>query len=303
MQPQMVGQGLQAGPARYAGTGMGLPEMYGHPAELDGCLYRERGLHITALRRPEGFGWRMYDEPETRRSAIEKTAKKQTEADWKMKRKKRRAGTAAGKPARRPGTAKTPPDGQERGRKPLVAAGIQADADGRAEGPQRNGHSGEGEEGKKRSRAAAISLAAAAVLLAALLLLRGCGGGQEGLPPARPEYEEPARYAAPGGAEGQEGRIDLPVLPDFTVTEEERCFPIPYPDNVYDVEFSFVDVESGEERYHTKRVRPGTAALVPAYDFCEEGEHAYRVNVEVYNRDTYERVDSAVALEMSITRE
>ena len=39
--------------ALYADTGMEFPEMYEHPQKPDNLLYRECGIHITALR--QGF--------------------------------------------------------------------------------------------------------------------------------------------------------------------------------------------------------------------------------------------------------
>ena len=37
-----------------ADVGMEFPEMYEHLAKLDDYLYRERGIHITTLRHPQG---------------------------------------------------------------------------------------------------------------------------------------------------------------------------------------------------------------------------------------------------------
>ena len=45
----------------WADTTMEFPEMYEHISKLDEHLYRERGLHITALRHPRGFEWMMFD--------------------------------------------------------------------------------------------------------------------------------------------------------------------------------------------------------------------------------------------------
>ena len=50
----------------YADTGMEFPEMEAHIAKLDDLLYRERGLHITILRHPQGFEWLMFDRPVNR---------------------------------------------------------------------------------------------------------------------------------------------------------------------------------------------------------------------------------------------
>ena len=54
----------------YADTGMEFPEMGAHIAKLDDLLFRERGLHITTLRHPQGFEWLMLDEPLKQKRAI-----------------------------------------------------------------------------------------------------------------------------------------------------------------------------------------------------------------------------------------
>ena len=55
-----------------ADTGMEFPEMYDHLAKLDDLLYRERGIHITTLRHPQGFEWLMFDVPQQQKRAIER---------------------------------------------------------------------------------------------------------------------------------------------------------------------------------------------------------------------------------------
>ena len=50
----------------YADTTMEFPEMEAHIAKLDDLLYRERGIHITTLRHPQGFEWLMFDRPVNR---------------------------------------------------------------------------------------------------------------------------------------------------------------------------------------------------------------------------------------------
>ena len=56
----------------YADTTMEFPEMEAHIAKLDDLLYRERGIHITTLRHPQGFEWLMFDVPQQQRRAIER---------------------------------------------------------------------------------------------------------------------------------------------------------------------------------------------------------------------------------------
>ena len=56
----------------YADTGMEFPEMEAHIAKLDDLLFRERGIHITTLRHPQGFEWLMFDVPQQQERAIKR---------------------------------------------------------------------------------------------------------------------------------------------------------------------------------------------------------------------------------------
>ena len=56
----------------YADTGMEFPEMEAHIAKLDDLLFRERGIHITTLRHPNGFEWLMLDAPMRQKRAIDR---------------------------------------------------------------------------------------------------------------------------------------------------------------------------------------------------------------------------------------
>ena len=55
----MIEKGLPIDCVLYADTGMEFPEMEAHIAKLDAFLFRERGIHITTLRHPQGFEWLM----------------------------------------------------------------------------------------------------------------------------------------------------------------------------------------------------------------------------------------------------
>ena len=55
----------------YADTGMEFPEMEAHIAKLDDLLYRERGIHITTLRHPQGFEYLMFEQPKQKQISIE----------------------------------------------------------------------------------------------------------------------------------------------------------------------------------------------------------------------------------------
>ena len=151
-----------------------------------------------------------------------------------------------------------------------------------------------------RLKAVAVIVGIVALILAVVLGFRACGGDLEKLILGMPEYEDSIYDGDGEGAESE--RINLAVVPDMVVTKDRKDFPLPYPEeNVYDVEFSFVN-EENVEVYHTKRIKPGTIMSVPAYDFCEDGEHKYQIEVEVYDRDTFKPIQSAVALEMMITK-
>lgn len=59
----MIERGMPIDAAICADTGMEFPEMYDHLQRVDELLYRERGLHITTLRHPQGFEYLMFDRP------------------------------------------------------------------------------------------------------------------------------------------------------------------------------------------------------------------------------------------------
>ena len=71
----MIERGLPVDAVIWADTGMEFPEMYDHIAKVDEYLYRERGLHITALRSPKSFEYMMFDEPKQKPSALENRAR------------------------------------------------------------------------------------------------------------------------------------------------------------------------------------------------------------------------------------
>lgn len=68
----MIEKGMPIDAVITADTGMEFPEMYAHLEKLDRYLYRERGLHITTLRHPEGFEWLMFEEPKQKATSIER---------------------------------------------------------------------------------------------------------------------------------------------------------------------------------------------------------------------------------------
>ena len=68
----MIERGMPIDAVISADTSMEFPEMYAHLAKLDEHLYRERGLHITTLRHPQGFEYLMFDAPQQQERAIER---------------------------------------------------------------------------------------------------------------------------------------------------------------------------------------------------------------------------------------
>lgn len=68
----MIERGMPIDAVISADTGMEFPEMYEHLAKVDAYLFRERGIHITTLRRPHGFEYLMFDVPQQKKRAIER---------------------------------------------------------------------------------------------------------------------------------------------------------------------------------------------------------------------------------------
>ena len=68
----MIECGMPIDAVLSADTGMEFPEMYEHLAKVDEYLFRERGLHITTLRHPQGFEYLMFDVPQQKKRAIER---------------------------------------------------------------------------------------------------------------------------------------------------------------------------------------------------------------------------------------
>ena len=71
----MLEKGLPLDQVIMADTGMEFPEMYEHLAKVDELLYRERGIHITTLRHPQGFEYLMFDQPKQQPRALERRAR------------------------------------------------------------------------------------------------------------------------------------------------------------------------------------------------------------------------------------
>ena len=139
------------------------------------------------------------------------------------------------------------------------------------------------------------------MMLFVILLLRACSG-KDALS-APPEYEEGAEYEDDGNPKADPERLNIAVLPDYTVTASSPYILIPYPkENANDVEFVFREQDTGDELYRTKRIRPGMVVRIDAYDFAENGKNEIFVEVKLFNHKTWEEIASAVALETEIRR-
>lgn len=67
----MIEYGMPIDLVLNADTGMEFPEMYEHLQKVDDYLFRERGIHITTLRHPQGFEWLMFEEAKQKPSCLE----------------------------------------------------------------------------------------------------------------------------------------------------------------------------------------------------------------------------------------
>lgn len=139
------------------------------------------------------------------------------------------------------------------------------------------------------------------VLAAAVLLLRSCGAEEDAGGP--PEYEDGAEYETDGEGDADPARLNIAVLPDYTVSAHSPYILIPYPkENAVDVEFVFREKDSGREIYATKRVRPGTVVRADIYGSCRKGDSGLLVEVRAFDRKTWEEIPCAVALETTVTK-
>lgn len=67
----MIERGMPIDMVLCADTGMEFPEMYTHLEKVEAHLFRERGLHITTLRHPQGFEYLMLEQPKQKAACIE----------------------------------------------------------------------------------------------------------------------------------------------------------------------------------------------------------------------------------------
>ena len=151
-------------------------------------------------------------------------------------------------------------------------------------------------------------LAVLAVLLAVLTAAAGFlvfrYVKENGLPFHETEYEESADYETGDDGKEEEGRLNIPVLPDYTVSESSPYILIPYPENNdYEIGLVFKDADTNKKLYRTKRIRPGTVVRVDAFGFCRTGSNPILVDVRVYDREEWDEIESIVSLEMTVIKE
>lgn len=141
----------------------------------------------------------------------------------------------------------------------------------------------------------------ALMVLFVILLLKACTGAEPMVAP--PDYEKGAKYEDDGNPKADPDRLNIAVLPDYTVTRNSPYILIPFPkENANDVEFVFREEKSGKILYRTKRIRPGTVVRINAVDFCRWGKNKVFVDVKIFNQKTWEEIASAVVLETKITK-
>ena len=115
-----------------------------------------------------------------------------------------------------------------------------------------------------------------------------------------PDYGD--HYETDGNPDADPARLNIAVLPDYTVSPDSPYILIPYPaDNANDITFTFRDKTDSIPLYTTKRVRPGTVVRVNPYAFCRAGDNEICVDVRVYNGR--HPLNSSITLETTIRKE
>lgn len=138
------------------------------------------------------------------------------------------------------------------------------------------------------------------IVIIALLLLKACNSKDK-----KSEYEDSVSMSYEPNADIQvdDSVLNLAVLPDYMVTKSKPEMLIPYPEqNSYDIDLTFRKADTNEVLYQSKLIAPGSIISVPAYSFCDDGTHDYRVEVTAYDRTTHEAIESSVAMQVEITK-
>lgn len=143
----------------------------------------------------------------------------------------------------------------------------------------------------------------AVIIVIPLLLFKGCSDNSLAI--EAPDYEESGSTPDKPMADDSKysKRVNLAVMGDYTVNKDFPDFSVAYPDqNHFDIELSFQD-KDGNELYRTKRIRAGTEVIIPGYSFTEKGKNQIDVVVGVYDPDSWELLNEATKMEITITKE
>ena len=157
------------------------------------------------------------------------------------------------------------------------------------------------EKKRKRKRAILYVIIFALIMVIIFLILRMCNKDGE----RKTDYEDTVSISYEPNADIQvdDTKLNLAILPDYVVTKNKPEMLIPYPEqNAYDIDLTFCDPDTDEILYQSKLIKPGSVISVPAYNFVDDGEHEYRVEVRAFDRTTHEIVETAVAMTANITK-
>lgn len=157
------------------------------------------------------------------------------------------------------------------------------------------------EKKRNKKRAILYVIIFALIMIIIFLILRMCNKDGE----RKTDYEDTVSISYEPNADIQvdDTKLNLAILPDYVVTRNKPEMLIPYPDqNAYDIDLTFCDPDTDEILYQSKLIKPGSVISVPAYNFVDDGEKEYRVEVRAFDRTTHEIVETAVAMTANITK-
>ena len=119
------------------------------------------------------------------------------------------------------------------------------------------------------------------------------------------EYEDNALAGTESADAGGDSKsISIAVMHDYVVSKDKPAFTVGYPDqNTYEIEISFRDSETGKEKYHTKRIKPGTQISAPGYEFCETGKNRMDAVIGIYKPKSQEAVSDSTTMQLNVTKE
>ena len=157
------------------------------------------------------------------------------------------------------------------------------------------------EKKRNKKRVILYVIIFALIMIIIFLVLRMCNKDGE----RKTDYEDTVSISYEPNADIQvdDTKLNLAILPDYVVTRNKPEMLIPYPEqNAYDIDLTFCDPDTDEILYQSKLIKPGSVISVPAYNFVDDGEHEYRVEVRAFDRTSHEIVETAVAMTANITK-